>query len=154
MNLQTGEGIALEGCPRGREKGRDLICQRTRQFTEQQEGRMLALMQAGRLRSGRRRAWSSVIRPHCWRPLLYPDCRPWSAARLTGWLLLRHSFAKFISLSPMTSSMLLISNRFYPAPISPQTTDLYPTARRLCCPTPVLRWPTGTLSLMGLEANS
>ena len=136
----------LEGCPRGREKGRDPMCKWIGQFTEQQEGRMLVLMQAGWVLSEGRCAWSSVIHPRSWSPLLYPNCRPWSAPRLTRWLLLQHSFAKLISFSPMTSNMLLISNCFYPAPISPQATDLS------YCLTPVLRWPTAILSLMVLEA--
>ena len=60
LNLQTGEGIVLEGCPRGREKGRDPMCKWIGQFTEQQEGRMLVLMQAGWVLS-----WGEVCMVFC-----------------------------------------------------------------------------------------
>ena len=64
-------------------------------------------------------------------------------------LLLLHSFAKMILLSPMTSNMLLISKYFYPL-LTSQTTDSYPTSYLVS----MLRWQTGILGFMYLQVSS
>jgi len=64
-------------------------------------------------------------------------------------LLLLHSFAKMILLSPMTSNMLFISKYFYP-PVISQTTDSYPTSYLVS----MLRWRAGILDFMYLQVSS
>ena len=64
-------------------------------------------------------------------------------------LLLLHSFAKMILLSPMTSNMLLISKYFYPL-LTSQTADSYPTSYLVS----MLRWRTGILDFMYLQVSS
>ena len=64
-------------------------------------------------------------------------------------LLLLHSFAKMILLSPMTSNTLLISKYIYPL-LTSQTTDSYPASHLVS----MLRWWTPILDFMYLQVSS